>query len=42
MIIAAQNSMKKKSGKFVVRNISDDIMKLFRSMRLDQHLTLAG
>ncbi len=42
MIIAAHNSMKKKGGKFVVCNISDDIMKLFRSMRLDQHLTLAG
>lgn len=42
MIIAAHNSMKKKGGRLVVRNLSENIMKLFRSMRLDQHLTVAG
>jgi anti-sigma B factor antagonist len=40
VVIAAHNSMKKKGGKLVVANASENIIKLFKSMRLDQHLTL--
>lgn len=42
VVIAAHNSMKKKGGKLVVANASDNIVKLFKSMRLDQHLTLVS
>jgi len=41
VVIAIHNSMKKSGGKLIVANASENIMKLFRSMRLDQHLTLA-
>ncbi len=40
VIIATHNSMKKKGGKLIITNASENITKLFRSMRLDQHLTL--
>jgi len=40
MVIAVHNSMKKKGGKLVVVNVSENIAKLFKSMRLDQHLNL--
>ena len=40
VIIATHNSMKKNGGKLVIANASENIVKLFRSMRLDQHLTL--
>jgi len=40
VVIATHNSMKKKGGKLVVSNASENIVKLFKSMRLDQHLNL--
>jgi anti-anti-sigma factor len=40
VVIATHNSMKKTGGKLVVVNVSDNIVKLFKSMRLDQHLNL--
>lgn len=40
MVIAVHNSMKKKGGKLVIANVSENIAKLFKSMRLDQHLNL--
>lgn len=40
VIIATHNSMKKNGGKLIIANASENIVKLFRSMRLDQHLTL--
>jgi anti-anti-sigma factor len=40
VVIATHNSMKKKGGKLVVCNVSENILKLFKSMRLDQHLNL--
>jgi anti-anti-sigma factor len=40
VIIATHNSMKKKGGKLVIANASENIIKLFKSMRLDQHLNL--
>lgn len=41
VIIATHNSMKKVGGRLVITGASENITKLFRSMRLDQHLTLA-
>ena len=40
VIIATHNSMKKKGGKLIIANASENIIKLFKSMRLDQHLNL--
>jgi anti-anti-sigma factor len=40
VVIATHNSMKKRGGRFVVCNASDNILKLFKSMRLDRHLNL--
>jgi len=40
VVIATHNSMKKKGGKLIIVNASDNIVKLFKSMRLDQHLNL--
>ncbi|MDY0227514.1 MAG: STAS domain-containing protein [Desulfomicrobium apsheronum] len=40
VIIATHNSMKKKGGKLIIVNASENIIKLFKSMRLDQHLNL--
>ncbi len=40
VIIATHNSLKKTGGKLVIANASENIVKLFKSMRLDQHLTL--
>lgn len=42
VIIATHNSMKKKGGKLMLVHVSENILKLFKSMRLDQHLNLAG
>lgn len=41
VIIATHNSMKKVGGRLVISGASENITKLFKSMRLDQHLTLA-
>jgi anti-anti-sigma factor len=40
VIIATHNSMKKKGGKLIIVNASENIIKHFKSMRLDQHLNL--
>ncbi len=40
VIIATHNSMKKKGSKLIIANASENIIKLFKSMRLDQHLNL--
>lgn len=40
VVIATHNSMKKKGGRLVIANASENIVKLFKSMRLDQHLSL--
>lgn len=41
VVIATHNSMKKKGGRLVIAGVSENIVKLFKSMRLDQHLNLA-
>lgn len=40
VVIAVHNSMKKRGGTLIVSHVVDNISKLFRSMRLDQHLTI--
>lgn len=40
VVIATHNSMRKIGGKLLVANASENIVKLFKSMRLDQHLNL--
>lgn len=40
VVIATHNSMKKKGGRLVITGASENILKLFKSMRLDQHLNL--
>ena len=40
VVIATHNSMKKKGGRLLVCNASENILKLFKSMRLDRHLNL--
>lgn len=40
VVIATHNSMKKKGGRLVIAGASENILKLFKSMRLDQHLNL--
>ena len=42
MIIAAHNSLRKVQGELVVTNCSTDILELFRSMRIHQHMTVEG
>ena len=42
VIIATHNSMKKKGGKLIIANASENIIKLCKSMRLDQHLNLGS
>lgn len=37
VVIAAHNSLKKAGGKLLVTNVSEDIYRLFKTMRLDQH-----
>ncbi|NCD25128.1 MAG: anti-sigma factor antagonist [Deltaproteobacteria bacterium] len=41
LLIAIHNSMRKNGGKLVVLNSTDNISKLFRSMRLDQHFQMS-
>lgn len=44
LLIATHNSMNKVDGKLTVKNANENIYKLFRTMRLDQHfeVTMAG
>ena len=37
VIIAAHNSLRGIGGKLTVKNVSSDIYRLFKTMRLDQH-----
>ena len=37
VIIAAHNSLRGIGGKLTVKNVSNDIYRLFKTMRLDQH-----
>jgi len=37
VIIAAHNSLSKSGGKLKIVNVSEDIYRLFQTMRLDQH-----
>jgi anti-anti-sigma factor len=40
VVIATHNSMKKNGAALVIVNASENILKLFKSMRLDKHLNL--
>ncbi len=42
LLIAAHNSAKKAGGRIAVVNASKEIMDLFRSMRIHQHLPVSG
>lgn len=42
VFISAQNSLKKLGGALKVVNISDDILKMFKIMRLDKHFEVSG
>ncbi len=41
VLISAQNSLKKINGTLSVFNISPDILKMFKIMRLDKHFEVA-
>ena len=40
VLIAAHNSLQKDDGVFTIKNASEDIYKLFKVMRLDQHFEI--
>jgi anti-anti-sigma factor len=42
VIISTQNSLQNRSGSLRVVNASDNILKLFRIMRLDSHFQVEG
>ncbi len=42
LLIAASNSLSRKSGQLAVVNVSPDILRLFRSMRLLPRLNASG
>jgi anti-sigma B factor antagonist len=42
LVIALHNSLVKVGGTIKVKNVSRDIMELFRSMRLDRHFSVAS
>ncbi len=42
VLILTQNTLKKTGKRLEVINVSDDMMKMFRLMRLDQHFTISG
>jgi anti-anti-sigma factor len=42
MLIAAHNSLKKVEGELTVTRCSADILELFRSMRIHQHMKIEG
>ena len=37
VLIAAHNSLRGAGGKLTIKNVSEDIYRLFKTMRLDQH-----
>lgn len=42
MLIAAHNSFKKSGGELAVTRCSNEILELFRSMRIHQHMRVDG
>ena len=42
VFISAQNSLKKAGGALNVVNVSADILKMFKIMRLDKHFEVSG
>ena len=40
VLIAAHNSLRQKGGQLIIRNASQDIHTLFKTMRLDRHFTV--
>ena len=42
MIIAAHNSLRKVDGELILTNCSPDVLDLFRSMRIHQHMKIEG
>lgn len=40
VFIAAHNSLQEKDGKLTVSGVNNDLMTLFRTMRLDRHFTI--
>ncbi len=42
VFISAQNSLRKAGGSLKVLNVSPDILKMFRIMRLDKHFEVTG
>lgn len=41
VLVATYNSVSKAGGKMSVTNVSEDICKLFKTMRLDQHFEVS-
>jgi anti-anti-sigma factor len=42
LLIAAHNSLKKVGGELAVIHASDDLLSLFKSMRIHQHFKVSG
>jgi len=42
LLLSAFNSLSKVQGKFAVVNASDEILELFRTLRIHQHFRVAG
>ena len=42
LLIAAHNSLSKVGGQLAVIHASNDLLELFRSMRMHQHFTVSG
>ena len=40
LLVAAHNSLSRRGGALRIKNLSDDLVKLFKSMRLDQRFQL--
>ena len=40
LLIRIQNSLKNMDGKFCVIGVNDDIYRMFKIMRLDEHITM--
>ncbi len=40
LLVSIQNTLKKKSGQLKLTNVSEDIQRMFKLMRLDQHITI--
>lgn len=42
IFISTQNSLQAQGGKLTVMNVSEDLLHLFRLMRLDKHFTITA